>query len=535
MVIQANVSASAHIKKSKLITLIYNLSGGTINAQIIITVIATLGAVANGTILGWSSPAQVMLESENQVSFPVTDKDTQTFSSVFGIGAALGALPAGYVSGLFGRRTSMMLFEGFLLVGWIILVYPTSVWMLSVGRVLQGIGAGALCAIIPSYVGEIAEPQMRGRLGTVFQFLIVAGILFSYTFGAFLKYVPFCLLCAVWVLLHLLGALCIPESPYYLMGKNHPERAAASLQTLRGSSDTTEELAAIKDFIEQQKAQSYTISEVLSDKTNRKALLISIGCMFFQQMSGINVVIFYMTDIFESTGSNISPNACTITVGIVQLIMTMVSLSIIDKSGRKLLLVISSLLMAVCYAGLGGFYLIKKYNSTLAKDLYWLPLLCIAVYISAFSIGSGPVPWVLMGEIFSSEVKPIGTSLTTCTNWTLVFVVTYVSNELTHWLGSSGCFLTFSAFCLMGAVFAMVIVPETKNKSLAEIQLRLVGKRAAAPRAAVSSIAMTETTTQLPTVVTDLPTVATDLPTVVTDSPTVVTEEAKVQETSEIP
>ncbi|VVC44857.1 Hypothetical protein CINCED_3A000173 [Cinara cedri] len=450
MVIQANVSASAHIKKSKLITLIYNLSGGTINAQIIITVIATLGAVANGTILGWSSPAQVMLESENQVSFPVTDKDTQTFSSVFGIGAALGALPAGYVSGLFGRRTSMMLFEGFLLVGWIILVYPTSVWMLSVGRVLQGIGAGALCAIIPSYVGEIAEPQMRGRLGTVFQFLIVAGILFSYTFGAFLKYVPFCLLCAVWVLLHLLGALCIPESPYYLMGKNHPERAAASLQTLRGSSDTTEELAAIKDFIEQQKAQSYTISEVLSDKTNRKALLISIGCMFFQQMSGINVVIFYMTDIFESTGSNISPNACTITVGIVQ-------------------------------------------------------------------------------------VKPIGTSLTTCTNWTLVFVVTYVSNELTHWLGSSGCFLTFSAFCLMGAVFAMVIVPETKNKSLAEIQLRLVGKRAAAPRAAVSSIAMTETTTQLPTVVTDLPTVATDLPTVVTDSPTVVTEEAKVQETSEIP
>lgn len=124
---------------------------------------ATLGAVANGTILGWSSPAQVMLEMENQVSFTVTGKDTQMFSSVFGIGAALGALPAGYVSGLFGRRTSMMLFEGFLFVGWIILVIPTSVWMLSAGRVLQGVGAGALCAIIPSYVGEIAEPQMRGR------------------------------------------------------------------------------------------------------------------------------------------------------------------------------------------------------------------------------------------------------------------------------------------------------------------------------------------------------------------------------------
>lgn len=126
------------------------------------TFAATLGAVATGVILGWSSSAQVMLETDSLVTFQVTNKDTQTFSSVFGIGAALGALPAGYVSGLFGRRTSMMLFEGFLLVGWIILVMPMSVWMLSVGRVLQGVGVGALCAIIPSYVGEIAEPKMRG-------------------------------------------------------------------------------------------------------------------------------------------------------------------------------------------------------------------------------------------------------------------------------------------------------------------------------------------------------------------------------------
>lgn len=127
-------------------------------------IIATLGAVANGAIIGWSSPAQFMIETDNQLPFQVTAKDTQTFSSVFGIGAALGALPAGYVTSLLGPRISMMLFEGFLFVGWIILVFPTSVWMLSVGRILQGVGTGALCATIPSYVGEIAEPHMRGRL-----------------------------------------------------------------------------------------------------------------------------------------------------------------------------------------------------------------------------------------------------------------------------------------------------------------------------------------------------------------------------------
>lgn len=127
-----------------------------------IIIAATLGAIANGTILGWSSSAHDMFDANYQTPFPVTIKDQQTFSSVIGIGAAFGALPAGYVSRVFGRRISMMLFESLQLVGWAMLIKPTSVWMLSVGRVLQGISAGALCVIIPSYVGEIAEPRMRG-------------------------------------------------------------------------------------------------------------------------------------------------------------------------------------------------------------------------------------------------------------------------------------------------------------------------------------------------------------------------------------
>lgn len=123
---------------------------------------ATIGSFAIGTIIGWSSPTQIMLENDNQLPFSVSSKDTQTFSSVFGIGAALGALPAGYVTSMLGPRNSMILFEGFLLVGWIILILPISVWMLSAGRVLQGVGTGALCATIPTYVGEIGESHMRG-------------------------------------------------------------------------------------------------------------------------------------------------------------------------------------------------------------------------------------------------------------------------------------------------------------------------------------------------------------------------------------
>lgn len=128
------------------------------------SVTATLGAIATGTILGWSSPAQVMFESgAAHTPFAVTDKDVQTFSSVFGIGATVGAVPAGYVSGAFGCQAAMMLSEAFLLVGWVMLVAPAYPWMLSAGRVMQGVGVGALCAVIPSYVGEISESRLRGN------------------------------------------------------------------------------------------------------------------------------------------------------------------------------------------------------------------------------------------------------------------------------------------------------------------------------------------------------------------------------------
>lgn len=123
--------------------------------------IATLGAMAMGTILGWSSPAQLLLAQNKNIK--VTDDDAKVYGSVFGIGAVIGALPAGMVSNMIGRRYSMILFELFIIAGWSLLILFSAVWMLIVGRTLQGLGVGALCAIIPTYVGEISQPHIRGK------------------------------------------------------------------------------------------------------------------------------------------------------------------------------------------------------------------------------------------------------------------------------------------------------------------------------------------------------------------------------------
>eukprot|EP00102_Acyrthosiphon_pisum_P026970 XP_016664180.1 PREDICTED: facilitated trehalose transporter Tret1-like isoform X2 [Acyrthosiphon pisum] len=435
---------------------------------------ATLGAMVMGTILGWTSPANTLLQ--NGVGFPISVDDLKSFSSIFGIGAACGALPAGKLSATIGRRYSMVLFEIIIIIGWIFLTMANASWMLLAGRVLQGVGVGALCTVIPTYVAEISQPHIRGTLGTIFQVYVVIGILYSYIIGSVVEYHTFNVLCGIWTIIHVLLTFFVPESPYFFMYKNKDKNANTSMMKLRDGNDAdiAGELTVIKTEIELQKANQDTFTKVMSNKANRKSLLIGIGCMFFQQTSGINAIIFYMAYIFNEIGSSITTNTSVIAVGIVQLVMTFVAMMIVDKAGRRVLLIVSAIVMSISFFCL-GLYL--EYRKSVHKDsiLSWLPLILIALYISAFSLGFGPIPWVVMGEIFSNEVKPYGTSLATATNWILVFAVTFLTFVTTNSLGFLGLFWMFSLFCALGALFVWYTVPETKNKSLTEIQLKLAG------------------------------------------------------------
>ncbi|XP_050435943.1 facilitated trehalose transporter Tret1-like isoform X2 [Adelges cooleyi] len=447
--------------------------------QVYAATAATLGAMLMGMVIGWSSPAVGFLESGNFYSpFPVTKDDTQIYGSIFGIGATIGALPAGSVANIIGRCMSMVVFEIIFIVGWICLAIPRGVWMLNLGRTLQGIGAGALCAVIPMYVGEISEPNIRGRLGAIFEVLSVFGVLYVYIVGAYFNYMTFCALCGIWSLIHLIGVLFIPESPYYYLSNDMEEKASLSLKKLRReNADTARELDEIKKAISDEKSNHYTFSQVISSAVNRKSLFIGISCMFFQQACGCSVTLFYMNDIFASTGSAIDPNTAAIIVGFVMFFMTFVTMALLDKAGRKILLVISACLMGASHMCLGIYYLIYKNSPEAAKSITWLPLLSLAVYVTGYSTGFGAVPWVVMGEIFSNELKPYGTGIATAMNWILVFFTTYISKNWVRWVGNDGMFFTFSGFCILGALFALLIMPETKNRSLAEIQLDLMGEK----------------------------------------------------------
>ncbi|XP_050435946.1 facilitated trehalose transporter Tret1-like isoform X4 [Adelges cooleyi] len=439
--------------------------------QILYAVSASLGAFVIGTILGWSSPTLPMLESGEAVSFEVTSAGAATAGSLFGLGAVIGAVPAGAVSSAFGRKVSLLVSEAHVLFGWLMIAFPQAMRMLYIGRILQGVGCGAMCAIIPTYVGEIAEADIRGFLGGMYQLFIVSGIFYSYVLGNVLTYSQLNFACAMWMFVHIIAVVYMPESPYYFIRAGKTEKASDQLARLRKyGHDFQAELKEIQTFVDDEQKNQYTAREVLEKDVNRKALIIGVGCMFFQQLSGINVLIFYLKHIFESSGSNISPALSTTIVGVTQVVMTFVAMLVTDKWGRRTLMIYSMTSMGISFMALSYYYFVKTHNFKIADSLSWLPLAAIIVYIAMFSVGCGPLPFVIIGEIFSSELKSLGTGIATATNWILVWLVTCLSTPLDTLIGPSGAFFVYSGFCFLGMLFVVNRVPETKNRSLAEIQ-----------------------------------------------------------------
>jgi len=236
--------------------------------------------------------------------------------------------------------------------------------------------------------------------------------------------------------------------------------------------NTTSAIQGIQNDLDQTGADA-SIMDLFSNRASRKGLVISVLLMFFQQFSGINAVIFFMNQIFEASKS-LDPGLCTIVVGVVQVLMTLVSSLLIEKAGRKILLVFSSSVMTVCLAMLGAFNTLQKHNPEEAKALDWLPLLCIVLFIVSFSVGYGPIPWMMMGELFMPDVKGTAVSLSVMMNWVCVFFVTWLFGQLKA-VGPDVPFWFFSGWMAVATAYVAIALQETKGKTASQIQSWLAG------------------------------------------------------------
>ncbi|KAG0712649.1 Facilitated trehalose transporter Tret1 [Chionoecetes opilio] len=441
--------------------------------QYVAALSATLGAMALGTVLGFSSPAgaQLKANSTSHDSLHLTTQQISLFSSLMNVGALMGGPVGGLCLNALGRRGTMLASVLPFIAGWLLIVFAQNFAMLVAGRMVTGLCAGVTSITVPTYIAEFSSADIRGTLGSSFQLMVTLGVLYSYVLGAVLpswRWLAGLSLAPVSVYCVLM--LFAKESPSYLLLKGQEERAAAALQHFRGKEHHIQtELDGMRAAVEERRRNKASLKDLLKPYV-LKPLFISFGLMFFQQFTGVNGLLFNLTNIFQSAGSSIPDDISSIVVGVVQVAATFLATVLMDRAGRKLLLIVSSSVMALSLVALGEFFYLKSEDAVWARDsLGWLPLVSLMVYVLAFSIGYGPIPWLMMGELFSPDVKELAAGQATMLNWTLSFVVTFIFTPMQLSLGDAGVYWLFSALCVLNLVFCVSVVPETKGKTLGEI------------------------------------------------------------------
>ncbi|XP_038051873.1 solute carrier family 2, facilitated glucose transporter member 8-like [Patiria miniata] len=453
---------------------------------------ALLAAFSMGFGLGYSSPADPDLQSKGILS----PDQVSWFAALFAVGAIGGGPIAGFLLGVAGRKLTLMTCALPFVAGWVLLATGTAVWLLYIGRILTGIGAGMTSLVTPVYIAEMSSPQLRGLLGASFQLMITLGILVVYALGIPFNHVWLAIVGAGVAAALVVTMSFMPDTPRFYLSQHKRERALVVLRWLRGpDADVDVECREIEDALDNSN-ESFSIRE-FCQKSLLKPLFISIMLMIFQQCSGINAVMFNAKDIMTSAVQGISPDAATIILAAVQVGATFVSVILMDVAGRKILLVLAGALMAISSGTFGLYYQLtgnENITTTVASafdflgnatvspspatgtDLTWLSLVSIIIYIIGFSIGWGPIPWLIMSEIFPTKARGAASAIAAATNWLFAFIVTKTFTQLEDGLTRQGTFWLYAGVCVVSVIFVLFLVPETKGKTLEEIEAGFTGQ-----------------------------------------------------------
>lgn len=352
-------------------------------------------------------------------------------------------------------------------LAWILVGFANSVWMLYVARFLSGIAYGTAYSATPLYLGEIASDFIRGSIGTLLTVMAKLGILFVYAVG---PYVEVSIL--AWILLSLPILFCLvfywlPESPYFLIDKDKPEEAKQSLQWLRGNDNIDEELDRMKLAIQKARQNKGTFKELFA-AGNRRSLIIVLGLGALQQLCGSQAVIAYSQSFFEEVGSDLQPHESSIILAVVQLITAAFSSSIVDRSGRRPLLLISTAGAAICTTIIGTYFFLVHMEVDM-EGLSIIPMIVIMIFIISYTIGLATVPFAILGEIFPTNIKAVAASAYTMFASAMGFGVLKLYQILSDEVGIYATFWAFAVCSYFFVIFVWYLVPETKGKPLAQI------------------------------------------------------------------
>ena len=403
------------------------------------------------------------------------------------VGCFVGSLAAGFMGDRFGRRrillVSAILFAvSSVLTGWANVFSSFIFW-----RIVGGTAIGLSSNISPLYIAEISPAAIRGRLVSLNQFAIVVGILLAQVANwTIARPIPDRISSALFLqswnvqygwrwmftvvaipaIVFTFTSLFIPESPRWLMAKGREARARAILMRIGGAAYAESETRGIAHALAREAGNHHSWSDLLRPGV-RKVLVVAVLLAFLQQWTGINILFNYAAEIYRSAGYGANDIFLNIVItGTINLVFTVLAMAIVDRIGRRFMLILGC-------AGIGVSHLL----SGLAYRAGWhgAPILLLTLCaIACYAMTLAPVTWVLIAEIFPNRIRSMGVSVAVSALWIASFLLTYTFPMLNRALGSSGIFFAYGAICLMGGLFVLSSVTETKGQSLEEIETSVI-------------------------------------------------------------
>lgn len=393
------------------------------------------------------------------------------------VGCLIGAIISDYLSNRFGRKIAMIISAVFFMLSSIGTAIPETFTFFVIFRMVGGIGIGIASMVVPMYIAEIAPPNNRGALVGNYQLAIVIGIVVVYFVNYFIslqgddnwnltigwrwmfgsEIIP--------STLFLLFLFLIPESPRWLIQKGKSTEALGILNKLNSIEDAILIHTEIKNSLDKDDKNQW---KNLVNPVFKKVLFVGIGLSVLQQLTGINAILYYAPEIFKNFGSSTDVSLMqTSILGVVNLIFTLLAIKLVDRMGRKPLLYIGSIGMTISLTAVGLFI----YYDTIGN--WVLPFLLL--FMASFSISWGPIVWVLLSEIFPIKIRSLALVISVFIQWVANFLVTQffpilVENQLLiEKFNGAFPFYLFSTICFLSLIFVWKSIPETKNKTLEEM------------------------------------------------------------------
>jgi MFS transporter, SP family, galactose:H+ symporter len=440
---------------------------GTKRYIILIAAVAALGGLLFGFDTGVIAGAMLFIVPD----FHLGPAEQGLVVSAVTFGALFGAIAGGASSDRLGRRRTNIIAGTSFVAGSILSAIAPNVDALIGSRVIIGLAIGMTSVAAPMYIAELSPPRSRGKLVSIFQLAITIGILVSYLVDRSLApdhawrwmlglaFIPGALLT--------LGMLAMPESPRWLVKAGTEEAARHALALVRSADEIEGELREIRDDLAHIRPAAW--SELFTAGL-RPALIVGVGLAVFQQVTGINTIIYYAPEIFQKAGldSATTALAATIGIGVINVLSTLIAMWLVDRIGRKPLLLagLAGMIASLIVVGVS-----QRFGSAIGIDpasLAPLTVGFIGLYIVCFAFSLGPVVWLMISEIFPNQARARGAAISTAANWMANFLVSLSFPILQATMGPSLWFL-YAALGVTAFVFIVGVVPETKGKTLEDI------------------------------------------------------------------